>query len=130
MKSLRLLLVAGIAGTLGCAAAPGTTAGTPTRNREIITQEELALSTSTTLYDAIQSLRPAMVRSRGRMSSTVDESNFPRVYVDGQLYGDIGALRNMSVAQVREVRYSSAAEATTRFGTGHPAGVIEVMMKR
>jgi hypothetical protein len=39
------------------------------------------------------------------------------------------SLRGISARTVQYVRFLSAPEATTRFGTGYMAGVIEVVLK-
>jgi len=131
MRTLRLIVLAGIAGSIGCAPVGPSAGGSPTADRDVITLEELqGVPTSTNLYDAIVSLRPSMIRSRGQMTLSPGESSYPRVYTDGQSWGDIDSLRSLASMTVRAVRYYSASEATTRFGTGHNAGVIEVLMKR
>jgi hypothetical protein len=38
-------------------------------------------------------------------------------------------LRNVRVMDIREIRYLSDPEATTRYGTGHAGGVIHVLLK-
>jgi hypothetical protein len=42
----------------------------------------------------------------------------------------VEALRDISVEQIRELRFIDAKDATTRYGTGHTSGVIEVYTKR
>jgi hypothetical protein len=56
--------------------------------------------------------------------------NLPRVVVDDVSYGSIENLANLSANAVREIRYLNAADATTRWGTGYPGGVILVTMKK
>ncbi|HLA14370.1 MAG TPA: hypothetical protein VJZ25_05040, partial [Gemmatimonadaceae bacterium] len=48
------------------------------------------------------------------------------VFLDGQRYGDIETLKTMPVQTIREIRYLSASDATTKYGTGYTNGVIEV----
>ena len=52
-----------------------------------------------------------------------------QVVVDGQRRGGIDFLRSIRVAQVRQVRYLSAADATTRLGTGMAGGAILVSLR-
>jgi hypothetical protein len=54
----------------------------------------------------------------------------PLVYVNGVRYGEPQTLRNLRVQEVEEIRFISATDATTRWGTGHTGGVIEVMLRR
>ena len=48
------------------------------------------------------------------------------VYVDNVPLGTVEVLKSLSTSDVAEVRKMSAAEATTRWGTGHPGGVVYV----
>jgi hypothetical protein len=48
------------------------------------------------------------------------------VFLDGQRYGDVSSLDAMEVTTIEEVRYLTAAQAQSRFGTGYPQGVILV----
>lgn len=108
-------------------ACGGTGDGTnkPRRSPNVITSEELASSPTVTpgqsLYDAIKFMRPQFLIPRGAGASTE-----PVVYVDNIRRGGIASLYELFVSQVSEIRYMSASEATTRFGTGHPGGAILV----
>jgi hypothetical protein len=46
--------------------------------------------------------------------------------MNGSLLGKADYLRDMRVLDVSVVRYWDAGQAATRFGMGHPRGVIEV----
>lgn len=113
-----------------------------------ITQAELAASGKENMYEAIQVLRPQMLRpSRGASSfgagqgqkSSTEPSQFPEVggpnsslpsvYLDNAKFGEIESLRNVETGRVKEVRLLSAADATTRFGTGVTGGVILLVTK-
>ena len=50
--------------------------------------------------------------------------------MDDVSYGPVESLANLNAIAVREIRYLSAADATTRWGTGYPGGVILVTMKK
>jgi hypothetical protein len=51
--------------------------------------------------------------------------------VDGaERQGGLQVLRGLPVADIEEMLYMSASEATTRYGTGHPNGLILIMTKR
>jgi hypothetical protein len=43
---------------------------------------------------------------------------------------DLTGLSTIPANRVREIRYINAADATTRWGTGHASGVILVTTKR
>lgn len=130
MRSSSYLFVVALAGAMGCASAPAGAPAATSRQRDIITLVELENSSATNLHEAIQRLRPTMLRSRGRTTEATDISNFPRVYLDGQSYGDVNSLQNISVPTVREVRFINSSDATTRYGMNHSAGVVEVTSKR
>ncbi|MBI2073366.1 MAG: hypothetical protein HYW06_01785 [Gemmatimonadetes bacterium] len=52
------------------------------------------------------------------------------MYVDRQQFGRIEDLRNLSTEQIEQMEFVSARDATTRYGTGHPSGIIEVTTRR
>ena len=105
----------------------------------VITAEEIAGVEASTAFDVVQKLRPQFLRGRGSTSTRsgaaegTGTTGAPattaaqvRVYVDSAPVGDIEALRRIAANTVREIRYLSAADATTKYGTGNPVGVIEV----
>lgn len=107
------------------ACTSGMTPASPARGmRDVISEEELRGVSATSVYTAIQQLRPAMLRQRGVRSGSGEVA--PVVYLDGQQYGGLRELANLSLTGVREVRYLSPADATQRFGTNHTAGAILV----
>jgi len=101
----------------------------PRRDRTLITVEEIERNSATNAYDVIRSLRPAWLVPRSR-SITNPEGGQVVVYVDGVRVGSPDELRNIPATQVKEARYLSAPDATTRFGTDHPSGAIEVVTQR
>ena len=44
-------------------------------------------------------------------------------------FGNVNDLRSMDAAEIDELRFLGAADATTRFGTGYPAGAILVFLR-
>ena len=105
-----------------------------TGSREVIRADEVAqrASDAGNAYDIIAKLRPQMLVGRGTASPTdrTGETARPKIYVDNVQYGDLGSLRNIAANQVLEIRFVSASDATTRWGTGHMGGVIMVTTKR
>ena len=83
-------------------------------------------------YDLVQRLRPGMMRARNLTAGNTGDGNVFGViaYVDDIRLGDVEQLRTVMRATVREIRYISALDATTRWGTGHSNGVIQVLIKR
>jgi hypothetical protein len=97
---------------------------TATRNRAVITQEEIKESSARDAYHAVQLLRPDWLRSRGAVSMRETTPATVVVYVDGQRYGGPTSLEQFRMGSFKEMRYYSASEATSRWGTGHAGGVI------
>jgi hypothetical protein len=119
---------AGVAVTwlfLACASST-TQGGTSRESRSLLTQAQLATTSTSNLYEAIEKLRPDWLTSRGPTSVTNAEPTVPSVYMNGTMLGKVEYLRGMQVLDVTEVRYWDAGQASARFGMGHPRGVIEL----
>ena len=96
------------------------------RNRNLITADEIAKSNATNAYEAIKRLRPEFLRTRGVTSTHSMQAPTPVVYVDGSLYGPLGALNSITASSIASIEYLSAMDATQRFGIGHDAGAIKI----
>jgi hypothetical protein len=107
-----------------CATSGGE--GRPSRNRNLITVEELQEHQQLSAYDAIQQLRPRWLIADRVVNVRGSGHQYPKVAVDGILQGELDALRRISVLHILEIRFLNSADATTRYGTGFPAGIIEV----
>jgi hypothetical protein len=127
--SVKYLYLLGAAGVMGCA----TTAANPAAHRaNELTSAEIAQAhaDATTAYDAIARLRPNWLAPHGTTSSSNQGSEAASVFVDGQLMGDINALRNITAYQVGSVHYYNVAEAGGKFGVrAGTTGAIAVIMK-
>ena len=112
----------------GCASA-GASSG-QRRNPDLITSEELRQTEAEDLsaFLAIQRMRPQWLRGRA-VGSLGGGSALPKVLVEEAPYGEVDDLRSMGVSDIDEMRFLGAADATTRFGTGYPAGVILVSLR-
>lgn len=111
----------------GCAAAGGGGGSRGDRNR--ITEEELDEFPQWSAYEAIRQLRPSWLMSRGPTNFQGEGGDYPRVSLDGVPLGEIDSLHGISVRDIREMRLLGPADATTRYGTGYPAGIIEIRTK-
>ncbi len=119
-----------------------TAAGQPAKpikkRANVISAEEIAAlgGTVQTAFGIVQRLRPAMLRARSGSTSQsgsngVDVSaNEIQVFLDSQRMGGVRALEEITLSQILEIRYLNANDATTLFGTGNTAGVIQVIGKR
>ena len=99
----------------------------------IIAEEiEAAGADITTALQLVERLRPMMLRPRNLTAGSVGDGNLfgVIVYVEEVRVGSVEALQTVMAASVREIRYIGASDATTRWGTGHSNGVIQVLLKR
>ena len=131
-----LALAVGACASGGSSSAPAAGAATSTAVRRgganMITESEIAALTGVeTVYDVIQRLRPNMLRTRGSAgeASAGAAASTIKVYLNGTPYGDVAMLRSIQASSIKQVEYLSAADATTRFGTGLDAGAILVTSK-
>ena len=120
-----LVMTAAVAGACGSARTPSTAI----RNSDVITAEELERSNIGSAYHVIERLRPRFLRVRGPSSVTNAAADRVVVYVDNTRMGYVDVLRDMQATDILEIRYLNAADATSRFGTGHTAGAILVARK-
>lgn len=120
----RILCLALLAVLVGCASSANGRRSLQSRN--VITTEEIESLNVSTAYEVIQQLRPHFLQGRGQSSIQDPGSSMPVVYVNGVRYGPPSVLQGIRAMDLREIRYLSASDATTRYGTGHVGGVIEV----
>lgn len=109
----------------GCVMSGTRTTSSGAQNS--ITRAQMFEVNASTVYDAVQKLRPGWLSSRGPVSVTDSSPTVATVYMSGSEVGDIEFLRTLRPDNVEEVRYYEAGEAGARFGMGHPRGVIEVV---
>lgn len=101
----------------------------PPHDPELLTSEELANVKGSTVYDAVQELRPNWLM-RSMPNPALPRQTPLIVYVDGQRYGaGIEGLRTIPISAAVSVQYFSATGAQGRFGPGHSLGAIEVITK-
>jgi hypothetical protein len=122
---LGVLVLAGAVLLAACGAAR-------TQNRSIsstITSEEIRESSGLTAHEIVQQLRPQFLRVRGSRSISGSQVSEPVVYVDNIRMGGLSSLREIRASAIEEIRYIGAADATTRWGTGHMGGAILVILR-
>lgn len=104
----------------------GQTATRAARGSSIlIVRAELEEFSGRSAWEAVESLR----RRWGQPQRGADfgaRSDFAKVVVDGTVRGDLAELRMIPSDNVENMRYLSASDATTKYGTGYMGGVIEV----
>jgi hypothetical protein len=122
--SIMVLVACGGGG--GGAAQPTTTSRPIRGPSDVISEAEINAGVYQNALEAVRSLRPAMLRSRGTTAG-----GGPLVlYVDNVKMVDLmNGLSTIPANRVKEIRYINAGDATTRWGTGHASGVIFVTTK-
>ncbi len=116
-----------------CASSGGMASGgggqtaerAPRGNANLIIRAELEGSTSPDLWAAVNILRPRWLQTKRGVSFSAPQS-YARVVVNGTPRGELSELRRFFPENIETVRYLSATDAATKYGTGYPGGVIEV----
>ena len=91
----------------------------------LIVRAQLEILTPRSAWDAVETLNRRWLRAR-RSSTPASGPAYARVVLDGVVRGQIDVLRQLNTTNIETMRYLSATDATTRYGTGFPGGVIEV----
>ncbi|MGH7617174.1 MAG: hypothetical protein ACREPM_08110 [Gemmatimonadaceae bacterium] len=126
-------LACGASGSGGSSVVPSGSETPRTRSdRAVISTEELRSSRETSLYDAIQRMRPEWLRTRGATSIQTGMSGNTapdaiNVFQDLQKLGSVDVLRSIAITQASSLRFYTASEAQMRFGTGNPNGAIQII---
>ena len=124
------LILAGVWWTVAGACVRQGGTGARYRGSNVITAEEARETSANDAYEVVQLLRPMWLRPRAAPSLTNARGGYARIYVDNvPLAGGTRELRTVPAGDIREIRYISPADATTRFGTGHAGGVIMVLTR-
>ena len=126
--SMRHLYLAALTAVVACA----TTATGSGRHRSgnLLTAAEIAENHAdvNSAYDAVARLRPNWLTGRGPSSSSSGET--AQVFVDGQVIGDVQAMRNIQAYYVASMEYFDTSQAGAKFGIrAGGAGAIEVRLK-
>ncbi len=119
-----------------CASSAGTSIGgesetasaTPRGNSRLIVRAQLERLAGRSAYEAVETLNRRWIQPQ-RSSSFVAGVSYARVVVDGVTRGELDELYRISSDNVETMRYLSAPDATTKYGTGYPGGVIEVTIR-
>lgn len=124
IKTLYLAALAAV--IIGCATAGGASGNAPVQRRNaVLTADEIATAHADvgTAYDAVARLRPNWMAARG-------PEMYAKVYVEGQLYGDLASLRNLPAYQIAGARYYDVSQSAARFGLrAGDGGAIEITLR-
>lgn len=109
----------------GCASAGAMRVpGAPTPGSRTVSGEELRATREADLLEAIQVSRPAFLQARDA------RRQHPAIYVDGIALAEFDALHTIAVSDVLDVTFLSGPDATTRYGTGHVGGALQIRTRR
>jgi outer membrane cobalamin receptor len=127
MRMRTVVIILAGAGLLACSGSgrrfdPG--------NTNLITREQVDEYPNASAMELVQRLRPRFLQRRGQTSISNQHSPYPLVYVDGLRRGGVDELHSLPAMTIEAIEYISPADATTRWGTGHMAGVIHVTTRR
>ncbi|HMH83511.1 MAG TPA: hypothetical protein VK531_11625 [Gemmatimonadales bacterium] len=93
-------------------------------DRNVLTQEDLGEHHFATAYEAVASLRPSWLETRGTDSFTTPSQVL--VYLDDSRLGGVETLRTIGLANVLYIRHIDGIAASARWGLDHGQGVIQV----
>ena len=126
----RLLTAFVLASSCLFVACASATSGQGSRSSSnTITGAQLQATNSDNLFDAISKLHPEWLNTRGPKSATDMTLASVDVVMNGSVVGSTDYLREVRALDVSSVRYWDAGQAATRFGMGHPRGVIELIRR-
>jgi hypothetical protein len=91
----------------------------------LIVRAQLAQLAGRSAFEAVEQFNQRWLRS-ARGTSVRGVASYPRVVVDGMNRGDVGIHRQIRSEDVESMRFISASDATTKYGTGFTGGAIEV----
>ena len=91
----------------------------------LIVRAQLDRFTGRSAWEAVETVKPRWLQIQ-RGTSIVFGPAYARVMIDGVARGELDELHRLSAENIETMRYLSAPDATTRYGTGFPGGVIEV----
>ena len=128
----RLVAVALSAFALASCAGSQSASGSPPAAQarsgpDLLTESDLAKTEAPNALAVVQQLRPTWLRGRG--GGSMSASGAPVevvVYVNGVRVGSPRELEQVTRTSIKEMRYVSPSDATTRWGTGHSLGAISV----
>jgi hypothetical protein len=98
--------------------------GSPVRDRNVITHEQMQEGHFRNVYDAVVALHSNWLLTKGTDSHVAPGQVL--VYFDNTRYGGVESLRGIATTSISYVRYYDAVAATARWGLDHGHGVIFV----
>jgi len=105
MVKHRIALVLAAATLVACAStgSTGSSSSRPGGRSDVITTDQMRETQATNLYEAVQ------------------------IFMGGQHVGGTDMLRQLPLTEAGSLHFYTAAQAESKFGTGYPNGVIEIL---
>lgn len=93
----------------------------------VVTRAQVQALNVPDAYEVVSRTRPEFLREKQLSGRT---RVYAVVYMNGVRSGGPGMLRNVRSGEVEEIRFVNGMDATTRYGTDHSGGVIEVTTRQ
>ncbi len=129
MRTLTLALLLALTPAWGCVSTKSPHADGSESAGNRITFEQLQALPPGSAYDAVQALHMNWLRSHGSTFTSSTGRTTPEIFVNGLPFGSLESLHQIGIETILEMRYTSASDATTRYGTGYTAGIIEIILR-
>ena len=94
-------------------------------NSRLIVRAQLEELHGYSALQAVETLNRRWLQPQ-RGASLAFGQSFARVMIDGNVRRELNDLARMSTDNIETMRYLTAPDATIKYGTGYPGGVIEV----
>ncbi|HEX2081781.1 MAG TPA: hypothetical protein VHG08_29015 [Longimicrobium sp.] len=121
----RLLILLSLVAAAACGAPSEVPPEDRPRTRsDRLTQQEIQRTELTTIFDVIQRLQPAWLRSPRTQGINLDIG----VFLDGQRVGGVEFLRQYPASQVTEVRYLNSREVNAELTGNQSVGLGAAIM--
>lgn len=112
----------------GACASTGSGGSGGSGGTGVITGAQLLETNRADLYQAIQSIRPQWLRSRG--TTSVSAPTEVAVFLNDSPYGTVRDLASIPIDAVEDVRFLTATEAGGRYGTLAGSGGLLLVRTR
>lgn len=131
----RIALLLAAASMVACATPASTASSRPSTSsrNDVISADQMRSVQATNLFEAVQRLHPEWLMQRnastfGAMGARKGSgSSEVQVFMGGQHVGGTDMLRQLPLTEAGSLHYYTAAQSESKFGSGFPNGVIEVL---
>lgn len=129
MRYLILILILSAIGFASCSSSKGGSTKKARYDRYFLSYTDVLSSTENNAYEFIRNKRSFWLRSNETSQFKNPQSKTAAVYVDGNRWGGVEALRSIPLGQIMNIEYLRPQDATLRFGLDHGGGAILISIK-